>query len=586
MNSETRTCQNCKASFTIEPEDFDFYAKMKVPPPTFCPECRRVRRLSWRNDLNLYSRTCDLCKKSIVSLYSTDKPFPVYCQKCFWGDAWDPTQYAMDYDPSRNFFEQFIELKNKVPALAMVNDDGIASVNCEYTQDFAFSKNCYMVFIAWKLEDCMYDHYLLSGKDVVDSVDSMGDCNYIYDTVATEKCYECRNVYNSVGLANCAFCYDCRDSSDCFMCVGLRHKKYCFKNKQYSKEEYEKILAEYRLDTWSGVERARKEFAPMLFEYPRKFSNLRNCVNCTGDALINGKNSHNCFNVQRPENSKWIENSDTPKDSYDLTVGGELSQCYEGITPDHSNQSRFAIFSWKNNDVDYVDGCHSSKGLFGCCGMKNGEYSILNKRYSKEEYTVLRAKIIEDMKARPYVDKQGNAYGYGEFFPSELSPFGYNETMAQERYPITKEEAIERGYAWQEKFQITTGKETIKAEDIPDSINEVPDSITKETLGCIECGRNYRLLEAEVRFYRKMKVPVPRRCFFCRNRARAKTKNPYSLFHRACGCAGMQSNNDVYKNTAGHFHAAEHCPNESETSYAPDRREIVYCEACYNAEIV
>ncbi len=283
MNSETKTCQNCNSQFIIDQDDFTFYEKVHVPPPTFCPQCRKQRRLAWRNEMILYSRTCDLCKKSIVSLYSTDKPFPVYCQKCWWSDRWDPRQYAQAYDPARNFFEQFKELQDRVPALAMVNDDGIASTNSQYTHDFAFGKNCYMVFVAWKVEDCLYGHYLIDGKEIVDSINSMGNCERLYDTVQTDRCYECRNVYYSLALSNCAFCYDCRDSSDCFMCVGVRHKRYCFKDQQYSKEEYEKILKEYRLDTASGVARAWKEFEPMLLLYPRRFSVLRNCVNCTGD---------------------------------------------------------------------------------------------------------------------------------------------------------------------------------------------------------------------------------------------------------------------------------------------------------------
>jgi hypothetical protein len=183
MNAENHICQNCKIAFTITSDDFVFYEKIDVPPPTFCPQCRKQRRLSWRNDMNLYSRTCDLCKKSIISIYSTDKPFPVYCVKCWWSDKWDPKQYAQDYDPSRNFFEQFKELQSKVPALAMVNDDGIGSINCEYTQDFAFSKNCYMVFIAWKLENACYIYYATGGKDMVDVVSNFGDSNYIYDTI-------------------------------------------------------------------------------------------------------------------------------------------------------------------------------------------------------------------------------------------------------------------------------------------------------------------------------------------------------------------------------------------------------------------
>jgi hypothetical protein len=586
MNAEERICQNCKAQFFIEPDDFAFCGKLKVPPPTFCPQCRRQRRLAWRNDINLYSRTCGLCKKPIISIYSTDKPFPVYCQKCWWGDGWDPKQYGRDFDPSRNFFEQFKDLQNSVPALAMVNDDGIASVNCEYTQDFAFAKNCYMAFIGWKAEDCIYTHYLTGGKEIVDSSSSMGECQTIYETVYTEKCYQCKYVYCCVAISDCSFCYDCRDSSDCFMCVGLRHKRYCFKNKQYSKEEYEKILGDYKLDTWSGLERAKKEFASFILEYPHKFSHLRNCVNCFGDELINGKNSKYCFNIKNPEDCRYLENGDTMKDSYDLCIGGELSQCYEGITPDHSHQSRFSIFSWKNNDVDYVDACHSSHDLFGCAGLKKAEYCILNKQYSKAEYEKLRKDIIAQMDAVPYKDKADNTYRYGEYFPSELSYFDYNETVANEYFPLAEKEAAAKGFGWQGKMQITTGKGTLAAKDIPETIKDVTDDILKEFLTCSDCNRNYRIVPQELQFYRKFTIPVPHKCFFCRYRDRSQQfKNPYTLWHRTCSCSGTRSSNGVYKNTIGHFHGAGACPNEFETSYAPDRPEIVYCEQCYQAEV-
>ncbi len=35
MESQTKNCQNCKKDFIIEPEDFNFYEKIKVPAPTF-----------------------------------------------------------------------------------------------------------------------------------------------------------------------------------------------------------------------------------------------------------------------------------------------------------------------------------------------------------------------------------------------------------------------------------------------------------------------------------------------------------------------------------------------------------------------
>jgi hypothetical protein len=58
------------------------------------------------------------------------------------------------------------------------------------------------------------------------------------------------------------------------------------------------------------------------------------------------------------------------------------------------------------------------------------------------------------------------------------------------------------------------------------------------------------------------------------------------LWHRKCQCNGEKSSNGVYQNTIQHFHGTELCLNEFETTYAPDRPEIVYCEQCYLKEAV
>ena|ERR1035437_6349796 len=365
METQTRQCQNCKKDFIIEPDDFGFYEKIKVSLPTFCPECRMQRRLAWRNDITLYNRTCDLCKKGVVTIYSKESDVIVYCNKCWWGDAWDASQYRQDYDFSRPFFEQFKEFSLKIPHLALINDNGIASVNCEYTQDFAFSKNCYMDFIGWKVENVMYSYYIAAGKDMVDCMNIKSKNEFIYECIRCAESYKLKYSQNSKKCIDSAFLLGCMNCTDCFMCVGLINKKYHFKNEGYSRDEYLKILKEYKLDIFSGVERAQKEFDKFSLKYPRRYVYNFRVLNCTGDILSDSKNSKECFNVKRAENCKWVCNADTPKDSYDLTIGGELSECYEGITPDHSNHNFFGIFSWKDQDVEYTQHCHSSKSLFG-----------------------------------------------------------------------------------------------------------------------------------------------------------------------------------------------------------------------------
>jgi hypothetical protein len=133
---ERKVCQNCKNNFLIEPDDFGFYAKIGVPAPTFCPKCRSQRRLAWRNNLSLYNRTCGLCSKSVVTLYAPNSGITVYCNKCWWSDTWDPKDYGVDYDFSKPFFTQYVELLKKVPHMAVVNDNGanVLSIGARYVE--------------------------------------------------------------------------------------------------------------------------------------------------------------------------------------------------------------------------------------------------------------------------------------------------------------------------------------------------------------------------------------------------------------------------------------------------------------------
>ena len=148
--------------------------------------------------------------------------------------------------------------------------------------------------------------------------------------------------------------------------------------------------------------------------------------------------------------------------------------------------------------------------------------------------------------------------------PPALAPFGYNETIGQDNLPLTKEEAVRFGFRWEDDIQITKGKETIKPEQIPDHIKDVTDDILRETLACISCSRNYKIIKPELDFYRKMFIPIPRKCFYCRHAARLRRRGPFKLFARTCS----------------------KCGKNIQTTCAPERPEIVYCEACYQKEVI
>lgn len=570
--NQTKSCQNCKQDFTIEPDDFTFYEKINVPPPTFCPDCRMQRRMTWRNDTSLYNRVCDLCGKNVVSMYHPDSGLTIYCNHCWNSDGWDPYAFGVDYDFSKPFFTQFRELMQKVPHMALANDNTVASVNCEYTGDLWFSKNCYMTFCGWRVENVFYSYLMNAGKEMFDCYAVLDTAEWMYEGLNSDKCYKAKYVEKCVSCTDSAFLYDCRNCSDCFMSAGLRNKRYYFKNEQLTKEEYEKVLAEYKLDTWDGAERARKEFAEFILKIPRRYAQIFKCFNASGDVLTNGKNARDCYYMDGPENCRYVQQSARPLDSYDLTTAGELSESYEGIVTDHSNRNLFGLFSVKSQYMEYTMHCPSAKYLFGCVGMKRGEYCIFNKRYTKEEYLELKEKIRQQMNDQPYVDALGNEYRYGEFFPTELSPFGYNETMAQEVFPLTKDVALARGYHFQDAIQKTTSKQTVERENIPQSIKDISDTFTNEILECETCLRNYKIHPEELRFYRAMAIPIPRRCFYCRHAMRIARRNPFKLWHRTC----MNPKNPE---------TGLACTNTFETSYAQNRQEIIFCEQCYQQEV-
>ena len=162
---------------------------------------------------------------------------------------------------------------------------------------------------------------------------------------------------------------------------------------------------------------------------------------------------------------------------------------------------------------------------------------------------------------------------YGTFFPGDMSPHGYNETLAMEHFPLSKEEALARGFRWQELSTGTFGKETIPLKAMPQTIAEVSDEILKSIFVCEECGKNFRVTANELQFYRRFGLPIPHKDFECRHQSRMKKRNPRKLWSRTCMCD---------KSTHTHHGA---CSNLFETAYSPERVEQVYCEACYQAEI-
>lgn len=526
------------------------------------------RRIAHRNERTLYRRTCDLCKKESVSIYPQDAPWPVYCATCWWQDAWNPKDYGIVYDPSTPFFDQYKALQRRVPRIGLLS---ITSVNSEYTNNAADNKNSYLIFAAEKCEDCLYGRLIQNCKSVVDGC-------FVYSSELCYECIDCRSCYKCMWSERCQsstdllFCFDVRDSQNCILSTNLRHKSYCIENVQYTKEEYEKKKKEI-LASHESIEAAKKRFRELKGNVLVKYAFQTKCNNATGDYLFNCHEVRQVFDASNAKACAYLSDAEDPIDFYDgNNVYYKPELCLDIMGTIQSYHSKYCTYIFYGNEIEYSDNLHNCEYCFGCIGLRKAKYCILNKEYSPEEYATTRNQIIESMR------KEGT---YGQFFPPSLSPFGYNETLAKEYVPLTKEDALKYGFRWQDKTTGTYGKETIAKDAIPNTIEEVKDSIINEVLACETCGKNFRITPMELAFYRNMHIPLPRKDFECRHQERMRTRTPRRLWHRTCTCKGEEGK----INTATHFHGANPCTNEFETAYSPERKETVYCEQCYQAEV-
>lgn len=536
-----KTCKSCNLQFEINNEDLNFLEKIapifngkkyEIPAPTFCPDCRQQRRLCWRNERNLYKRKCDATGKEIISNISPDKPFKVYDRAYWLSDKWNPLDYGRDFDFSKTFTENFAALQKEVPRFSLQQQDPMEnSIYCSFASN---CKNCYFLFDSDFCEDCLYCNVIKNSRTCT-------DCSFISECELCYECINCKNCYNVKFTRNCVNCSDslflesCIGCRNCAFSTNLHNKEYYFANEKYSREDYYKKIAELKLDEYTNLDKYLKYCEEFLKKHPRRFMQGIQNENVHGDYIYNSKNIFRSFNIVDCWDVRYSELLFRAKDCCDVSSFGEgIEKIYEvassGLNSYNSAFSFGVILS--SNNIYYCDLTYSSNHCFGCVSLNRNKYCILNKQYTEEEYEKMVAKIVEHM------IKSGE---WGEFLPSFLSPVAYNESIAFDYFPLTKEESLKKDFKWKDKE------------------NKDYQPANKEIFACEECTKNYKIVELEAEFYKKVHTPIPKKCPDCRHRARLKLKNPRNIWDRTC----------------------QKCGTKIATSFSPERPEVIYCEKCY-----
>lgn len=328
-------------------------------------------------------------------------------------------------------------------------------------------------------------------------------------------------------------------------------------NEQKTEAEYHGFVSGVNTGSYNEMNAAQQRIDHLLQDHIVKEYHGTNIENSSGDYLRNCKNAHLCFECDHCEDVTYCQCIQNSKNCMDQSHWGQNCEwVYYSHACGYDNlRLLFCNVCWEGcSDLFHCDLCFSSSNCFGCVSLKKNRYCILNRQYSKEEYENLLPRIIEQMQA-------GEEWGL--FMPYARSVYAYNETLAQEQVSLTKETAIGQGFLWKDDAGTQQDKYLGPVIAVPDSIDQVKDDICNQIILCEVTKKPFKIIPQELAFYKRMNIPIPRLCPDERHRCRLKLRNPRYLWNRTCA----------------------KCGKDIETSYHPDRKEVVYCESCYLATV-
>ena len=548
---------HCEGEFNLLDEDIKFLKMFKVPPPNFCPTCRRMRRLVHMNFSRLSKRKCDVPNhdETMISILPEECPFPVYDYKYFIDDEFDAFSFGQEFKEGDDPMEKLFSFRKKFPMPSFLNRDS-SSINSEYSNGGRNTKNAYYTFGCYSSEDVWYSSMLHQVRNLMDSL-VVDDSEFIYGCIYCNHIYKTFFAYFSYDCSDSMYIFDCKNCTNCFGCVNLRNAKYCVYNKQLSKEDYEAFLTSvYPLSREKLVDYEEK-FWEIVKKLP--MNGPRN-VAVTNVFGVNIKNSKNLYDVVDANHSEHVRHADAAvhhKDSMDILFsGGHSSMLYMSTNNgSHSSRVKFSISSKTCIDCEFVFNSRNLNNCFMCFGLQNKSYCIFNKQYDESEYF----KIVDEIKS---VMLSRGEYGDGPGF--EFSAQAYNFSLGQIAYPLSDNEIVKLGgYVAKEPETNVGNTEVIKYSDLPKTINEITDDILNKAIICEKSGRPYRIIASELEFYRRMKLPLP---------------NVHPLIR-------IEERLNFAKNGKKYKAVCAKCEKEIETIFDPKERYILYCENCYKLEV-
>ena len=621
-----KKCNWCWEEFPIYETVKELEEKFDHPKNNLCLSCMMRKLMAFRNQRKFH-KSKDVNWKLLISMIAPEMNIKIISSQKE-AEIENIVKEDLDYEnikSEEDLKKQFYDLFQNICWPNLYN---AYNENADFANFAAYVKNVYLSSVVYNnSENVYYSDTVFNGKYIADSWWVYGS-QIIYGCLNVKNSYkifysvnikECSDVYFSNSLVNC---------SSCILCNNLNWKKYCYKNKQYTKEEYQKLEKEFfdKMKTYTGYKQILEEFNSLLENGIFVSLDLQNVEKTVWNIWVNSKNSIFSFEFYET-------------DSCYNCWGEESKNCLNYIWWFCENVTNSCRIWWSNNVVASLNVLNSSdvfhsinifswKNVYFSIWIKNKENIILNRQLSKDEYNKIHRHIKNILK---------NTQKWWEFFPVILSPFPYNDTVANDYYPIKtqfivrweinnqiddlfkdwyvewekaqrirsfiqslnfQEELLNKYWKWtvyilepdnfiskaildlgwdqliairwrtkEKEINVPEWIELIKAEDLPDNIEDLTDQIEQKILKwaiiCEKSWRPFRIIKPELEFYKKYNLPLPRKHPDIRYAERLEKRPKRNLYVRNCS----------------------KCNKEIISIYPINTQFKVYCQECYDKEV-
>jgi len=315
---EIKKCRISGKEFYITDKDLEFLDKVSpifggkkysIPTPTLCPDERQRRRLTYRNQRNVYLRKSSTTGKTIFSMHSGDKLYPVYENEIYYNDSWSPLEYGKKYNSEIPMLDQIKALTEQVPHFARSCS---MLENSDYCNNANNLKDSYLSFNGGDSEKLYYVAMFIRSEMCIDCL-SIYECRNCYECTDCVNCDSCLYGHNLNRCTDCLVCDSCTGCTHCLSCANLANKQYCIANKQYSKEEYFTKLHSIQINTIISSSRA------WISTQPKRYFEGVKTENSIGNHLVNVRDAFNCFECSDGEKLRYCSNIKTGSNCMDVS---------------------------------------------------------------------------------------------------------------------------------------------------------------------------------------------------------------------------------------------------------------------------